>query len=71
MARIFVRERRHVGRRTGRPRFAVVAVEGELTFARPWLRRAELEHIAEETGMAIVYLPARGREHGRGSRREE
>jgi hypothetical protein len=58
MAKIFVRERRHVGQGAGRPRFAVVAVHGaELRLHRSFLRRAELEEIAQETGANIIYLP--------------
>jgi len=58
MAKIFVRERRHVGRGAGRPRFAVVAVQAEhFTLLRPFLRRAELERLAAELDAEIVYLP--------------
>jgi hypothetical protein len=58
MARIFVRERRQVGKGARRPRFAVVAVQGQhLSFQRPFLRRAELEKIAAELDAEIVYLP--------------
>lgn len=58
MAKIFVRERRHVGEGAGQPRFAVVAVHGsELTMHRIFLRRAELEEIAQETGANVIYLP--------------
>jgi hypothetical protein len=58
MAKIFVRERRHVGKGAGQPRFAVVAVHGsELTLHRTFLRRAELAEIAQETGASIIYLP--------------
>jgi hypothetical protein len=63
MSRIFVRQRRHVGQGAGRPRFTVVAVHGsDLKLKRAFLRRAELEKIAQETGAEIIYLP-RG-EHG-------
>ena len=64
MVRIFVRQRRHAGPGTGRPRFAVVAVEGNLTFLRPWLRRAELERIAQVTGAELVYLADGGEKRG-------
>jgi len=70
MNRIFVRQRRHAGPGVARPRFAVVAVEGELHFLRPWLRQAELEHIAQATGAEVVYLPGPDRERGRGARQE-
>jgi hypothetical protein len=76
MSRIFVRQRRHVGQGAGRPRFTVVAVHGsDLKLKRAFLRRAELEKIAQETGAEIIYLP-RGEhasegeaEGGRGRRR--
>jgi len=58
MSKIFVRHRRHVGEGAGRPRFAVVAALGtELKLYRTFLRRAELEKIAQETGAEIIYLP--------------
>jgi hypothetical protein len=63
MSKIFVRERRHIGEGAGQPRFAIVAVQGDdLRFSKPFVRRAELEKIAEATGAELVYLP-RG-EHG-------
>ncbi|MBN1177708.1 MAG: hypothetical protein JXD18_00735 [Anaerolineae bacterium] len=65
MTRVFVRERRHVRPGTGRPRFAVVAVEGsDLHFFRPSLRRKELEQIAEAIGAEVVYLSESGERHG-------
>jgi hypothetical protein len=58
MSKIFVRERRHVGEGAGQPRFAIVAVQGDdLHFSKPFVRRAELEKIAEATGAELVYLP--------------
>ena len=58
MSKIFVRERRHVGKGAGRPRFAIVAVEGaDLKIFKTRVRRAELEKIAAEIGAEIVYLP--------------
>jgi hypothetical protein len=76
MSKIFVRERRHAGEGAGRPRFAIVAVQGaDLKVFTTRVRKSELEKIAEVTGAEIVYLP-RG-EHqeepqemgGRGRRR--
>jgi hypothetical protein len=64
MATIFVRQRRDVGRRAGRPRFTVVGVEGSgLKFFRPNLRRAELDVIAESINAQIVMLPRGSGEH--------
>ena len=58
MSKLFVRHRQHVGQGAGRPRFAIVAVEGaDLSVFRTRLRRAELEKIASEIGAEIVYLP--------------
>lgn len=76
MSKIFVRQRRHAGRGTGRPRFAIVAVQGpDLKVFKTRVRRAELEKIAVEAGAEIVYLP-RGEhaeaedERGEGRRRK-
>jgi hypothetical protein len=73
MSKIFVRQRRHAGQGTGRPRFAIVAVQGsELKVFKTRVRRAELEKIAAETGAEIVYLPRgehAGSEHERGEGR--
>jgi hypothetical protein len=64
MSKIFVRERRHVGQGAGRPRFAVVAVEGvDLKIYTPHIRKIELENLAESIGLEIVYLP-RGEQEG-------
>ncbi|MDD3824359.1 MAG: hypothetical protein PHY79_00190 [Anaerolineae bacterium] len=56
--RIFVRQRRDAAEGTGRPRFAIVAVQGmDLKVFQSHVRRGELETIAAETGAQIVYLP--------------
>lgn len=58
MSKVFVRERRHVGKGAGMPRFAVVAVEGsDLTILAPHLRKVELETLAGSMNAEIVYLP--------------
>lgn len=58
MSKIFVRERRHAGRGAGRPRFAIVAVQGaDLQLFRSRIRRVELEAIASEIGAQVIYLP--------------
>lgn len=58
MSKIFVRHRRHVGQGAGRPRLAIVAVQGaDLKVFKARVRRAELEKIAAEIGAEIVYLP--------------
>ncbi len=72
MSKIFVRNRHHVGQGAGRPRFTIVAVQGDLKVFKTRVRRAELEKIAAEIGAEIVYLP-RGEqteeEGGKGRRR--
>jgi len=77
MSKIFVRERRHIGQGAGRPRFAIVAIEGaDLKVYAPHIRKAELEKLAEAIGAEVVYLP-RGekteqeedKEAGKGKRR--
>jgi hypothetical protein len=58
MSKIFVRERRHAARGTGRPRFAIVAVQGaELKVFKPRIRKGELEALAAAIDAEIVYLP--------------
>jgi hypothetical protein len=57
MTKIFVRERRHAGRGAGRPRFAIVAVQGDLKVFRSRVRRVELEAMAADIGADVVYLP--------------
>jgi hypothetical protein len=65
VSKIFVRHRRHVGQGAGRPRFAIVAVQGsDLKIFKTRIRRAELEKMASEIDAEIVYLP-RG-ENGNG-----
>ncbi len=64
MGKIFVRERTNVGRGARLPRFVIVAISGSdmRIFARH-IRRVELEKLAEETGLEVVYLP-RGEKAG-------
>jgi hypothetical protein len=58
MAKIFVRNRRRVGKGAGLPRFAIVAVEGlDLKVYARHIRRKELEALAESVGAEIIYLP--------------
>jgi hypothetical protein len=84
MSKIFVRERRHAARGTGRPRFAIIAVQGaDLKVFKSRVRRAELETLAAEIGADLVYLPrgeqdegpqdegGRGRRHRRRERDED
>lgn len=67
MAKIFVRERRHVGQGAGRPRFAVVGVQGsDLKFFKPHLRQSELDAIAQAVQADVVVLP-----HGSGEHADE
>jgi hypothetical protein len=65
MPRIFVRERRHVGKGAGRPRFAVIGVQGsDLKFFKTKVRRAELDAIAQAIGAEVVILPKGSGERG-------
>lgn len=58
MAKIFVRDRIRVGVGAGRPRFAVVAIEGvDLKVYARHIRREELETLAESVGAEVVFLP--------------
>jgi len=57
MGKIFVRERTKFGRGTGRPRFAVIAVEGlDLKVYIQHIRKSELEGLAAEVGAEVIYL---------------
>jgi hypothetical protein len=84
MSKIFVRERRHAARGTGRPRFGIIAVQGaDLKVFKSRVRRVELETLAAEIGAEVVYLPrgeqgeepqgegGRGRRHRRRERDED
>lgn len=73
MSKLFVRQRRHVGKGAGRPRFAIVASQGtELRAYKTRVRRAELEKTAADVDAEIVYLPRgeRAEESGGRHRRE-
>jgi cysteine synthase len=71
MSKIFVRERRQIGQGAGRPRFAIVAIEGvDLKVYAPHIRKVELEKLAEAVGAEVVYLP-RGEKVGEEESREE
>ena len=65
MAKIFIRERRHVGEGAGQPRFAVVSVQGsDVKFFKTRVRKAEIDAIAESIGAEVVILPRGSGEHG-------
>jgi hypothetical protein len=69
MAKIFIRERSRVDKGEGRPRFAVVAVEGaDLKFFQIHVRKSELDTIAESIGAEVIELPhGTGQDAGEGS----
>ncbi len=73
MAKIFVRERTHVSKGEGQPRFAIVGVQGtDLKIFKAHVRRVELDVIAQAIGAEIVTLPRGSGEHeedGGGHRR--
>lgn len=58
MAKIFARERTKYGKGAGKPRFAIVAVEGlDLKIYHSHVRLSELEALAESVAAELVYLP--------------
>jgi len=62
MSKIFVRERRKVGKGEAKPRFVVVGIEdAELRLYTIHLRKTELEALADSIKAEIIYLP-RGEE---------
>jgi len=62
MSKIFLRERNRASEETGRPRFAVVGVQGaDLKIFKSKVRRKEIEQIAQDIGAELVYLE---RNHG-------
>jgi hypothetical protein len=69
MAKIFVRERTHVSKGEGLPRFAIVGVEGsDLKFFQIHIRKSELEAIAQSIGAEVIELPrGTGADAGEGS----
>ena len=69
MAKIFVRERTHVGKGEGLPRLAIVGVEGsDLNIFQVHVRKSELDAIAQSIGAEIVMLPrGTGEDAGDGS----
>jgi hypothetical protein len=76
MAKIFIRERRHVSEGDARPRFAVIGVQGsDVKFFKTKVRRAEIDAIAEAIGAEVVMLPRgegeyEGNGKGKGRRRK-
>jgi hypothetical protein len=69
MAKIFVRERTRIGKGEGKPRFAIVGVEGsDLKFFQLHIRKSELDAIAQSIGAEVVELPrGTGEDIGKGS----
>ncbi len=55
--KIFVRERRKVGKGEKKPRFRVVGVGGsDIKLYSKHIRKSELEQISKETGAEIIYM---------------
>jgi hypothetical protein len=69
MAKIFVRERNHISKGEGLPRFAVLGVEGsDLKFFQIHVRKSEIDAIAQAIGAEVVMLPrGTGEDVGEGS----
>ena len=64
MGKIFVRERRKIEKGEKKPRYRVVGVSGsEVKIYSDHVRKTELDCIAKEAGVTVVYLPT----HGTGS----
>ena len=58
MGKIFVRERTNIGKGTGRPRFAIVAVSDlDLKVYHSHIRKVEIEKLAADLDAEIIYLP--------------
>ncbi|EKO38408.1 MAG: hypothetical protein B193_2897 [Solidesulfovibrio magneticus str. Maddingley MBC34] len=57
MAKIFARERRKIEKGEKKPRFRVVAAQGDIKFFAEHIRKRELEAIAKEIGAQVVSLP--------------
>lgn len=65
MAKIFVRERNRSEDGTGRPRFAVVGVQGtDLKIFKSKVRRKEIEQIAKSVGAELIYLERKQENRG-------
>ena len=55
--KIFVRERRKVGEKEKKPRFAIVATSGiDLKIKAQHVRKQEIEEIAKQLKAEIIYL---------------
>jgi len=68
MTKIFLRERNRANDESGRPRFAVVGVQGsDLKIFKSKVRRKEIEQIAASIDAELVYLE---RGHGDKGNRE-
>ena len=76
MAKIFVRERNRIHEGDGKPRYAIVGVQGsDIKIFKAHLRMGELKTIAESIGAEIIELPRgqedhMGREGGGGKKRQ-
>ncbi len=58
MSKIFVRERRKMEKGEKKPRLRVVGVSGkDVKIYTKHIRKIELETIAKESGVEIIYLP--------------
>jgi uncharacterized NAD-dependent epimerase/dehydratase family protein len=69
MSKIFVRERRKIEKGEKKPRFRVVGVSGsDIKIYSKHIRKSELETIAKETGVQVVYLATHGTGNKDGSR---
>ncbi len=69
-AAIFVRERRKIEDGEKKPRFRIVgACDANIKFFTKHLRRVEIDQIAKEAGVKVVYLDSgKGKRDGSGNK---
>lgn len=60
MSTIYVRERRKVEKGEKKPRFRVVATTGEIRVKVEHIRKLELDFLAQNAGVEVVYMPRGG-----------
>ena len=64
-AKIYVRERRKVGKGEKKPRFRVLGVSGgDIKLYVKHIRKKELEQLSQSAGADVVYLAAGKEEKG-------
>jgi hypothetical protein len=65
-SKIFVRERRKIGKGEKKPRFRVLGVSGgDLKIYAKHIRKQELDQLAKATGAEVVYLQTEKKKENR------